>query len=68
MEFLKEHYKRENSESEIAKDKKTFGWRVRQKKEDRINRAIHATMVWHNLPSLTQELCPTSILIKIYLK
>lgn len=52
MNFLKEYYQRENSESGIARDKKMFGWKVGQKREDRINRAIHATTVWHNLLSL----------------
>ena len=47
--FLKEYYQRENSESGIAKDKKMFGWKVGQKRPDRINRAINATTVWHNL-------------------
>lgn len=49
MNFLKEYYQRENSESGIAKDKKMFGWKVGQKRPDRINRAINATTVWHNL-------------------
>lgn len=49
MNFLKEYYQRENSESGIAKDKKMFGWKVGQKRPDRVNRAINATTVWHNL-------------------
>jgi len=49
MNFLREYYQRENSESGIAKDKKMFGWKVGQKRPDRINRAINATTVWHNL-------------------
>jgi len=49
MNFLRDYYQRENSESEIAKDKKMFGWKVGQKRPDRINRAINATTVWHNL-------------------
>ncbi|MEK6872329.1 MAG: ISNCY family transposase [Nanoarchaeota archaeon] len=49
MNFLREYYQRENSESGIAKDKKMFGWKVGQKRHDRINRAINATTVWHNL-------------------
>jgi len=49
MNFLREYYQRENSESGIARDKKMFGWKVGQKRPDRINRAIHATTVWHNL-------------------
>lgn len=49
MEFLKEHYKRENSESGIAKDKKMFGWKVGQKRGDRVDKAMFATTIWHNL-------------------
>jgi len=49
MNFLRDYYQRENSESGIAKDKKMFGWKVGQKRPDRINRAINATTVWHNL-------------------
>lgn len=49
MNFLKEYYQKENSESGIAKDKKMFGWKVGQKRPDRIDTAINATTVWHNL-------------------
>ena len=49
IKFLKEYYQRENSESGFSKDKKMFGWKVGQKRHDRINRAINATTVWHNL-------------------
>lgn len=47
--FLREYYQRENSESGIASDKKMFGWKMGQKREDRVDRAINATMIWHNL-------------------
>jgi len=47
--FLKEYYQRENSESGIARDKKMFGWKVGQKREDRVDKAIFATTIWHNL-------------------
>ena len=49
MDFLKEYYKRENSESGFSRDKKMVGWKVGQKRDDSINRAIHASAVWHNL-------------------
>ena len=49
MNFLKEYYQRENSESGIARDKKMFGWKVGQKREDRVDKAIFATTIWHNL-------------------
>ena len=49
MNFLREYYQRENSESGFSKDKKMIGWEVGQKRYDRINRAINAMTVWHNL-------------------
>ena len=49
MNFLKEYYQRENSESGIARDKKMFGWKVGQKREDRVDKAMFATTIWHNL-------------------
>jgi len=49
MNFLKEYYRRENSESGISKDKKMFGWKVGQKREDRVDKAMFATTIWHNL-------------------
>lgn len=49
INFLKEYYQRENSESGFSRDKKMFGWKVGQKRPDRIHRAINATTVWHNL-------------------
>lgn len=49
MNFLKEYYQRENSESGISRDKKMFGWKVGQKREDRVDKAMFATTIWHNL-------------------
>ncbi|MFP3130532.1 MAG: hypothetical protein RXR51_02985 [Nitrososphaeria archaeon] len=36
-QYLKEYYKRENSETA---DKKLFGWVITQRREDRIDRAL----------------------------
>ena len=49
MVFLKEYYKRENSESGFASDKKSNGWQVWQRRIDRIATAVMCKGVWHNL-------------------
>ncbi|MFH1053200.1 MAG: ISNCY family transposase, partial [Candidatus Woesearchaeota archaeon] len=38
-----------NSESYFGADKKMFGWRVRQKRIDRIDTALFCRDIWHNL-------------------
>jgi len=48
-QYLKEYYKRENSE---AADKKLFGWEIAQRREDRIDSALFCTGLWHNLFNL----------------
>ncbi len=47
--FLKEYYKRENSESGFSADKRCDGWKVWQKLDDRIDTAVMCKGVWHNL-------------------
>jgi transposase len=47
--YLKEYYRREISESEIGVDKRWFGWKIEQRKEDRIETALACTNLWHNL-------------------
>jgi len=49
VEYLEEYFKRNNSESGWASDKKMFGWKVSQIREDRMNIALFVRMVWHNL-------------------
>jgi len=49
MNYLEEYFKRNNSESQFSSDKKMFGWRVSQKLEERIDTALFARVVWHNL-------------------
>lgn len=49
MNYLKEYFQRVNSENGFAQDKKMFGWKVAQKREDRINTALFCRCVWHNL-------------------
>ena len=47
--YLEEYFKRNNSESGWACDKKMFGWRISQKRQDRIDTCLLARAVWHNL-------------------
>lgn len=48
-EYLKEYYKRNFSENGFGVDKKMFGSKIRQKREDRIDIAIFSKVLWHNL-------------------
>jgi len=50
-QYLKEYYKRENSE---AADKKLFGCGIAQRREDRIDSALFCTGLWHNLFNLNR--------------
>jgi len=47
--YLAEYYKRENSESGFSGDKKLLGWKISQKREDRIDTALFCGTIWHNL-------------------
>jgi len=47
--FLKEYYQRNQSESGFSGDKKRIGWKVGQKRHDRIETANDLTYIWHNL-------------------
>jgi transposase len=47
--YLSEYFKRNQSESGFSEDKRRFGWKVAQKRKDRINTADFCTVVWHNL-------------------
>jgi len=47
--YLKEYFKRNNSESAFAVDKRFLGWKINQKREDRIDTAIFCKVVWRNL-------------------
>lgn len=48
-EYLEEYFQRNQSESGIAEDKKRTGWRLGQKRPDRVNTANMLTHLWHNL-------------------
>jgi len=47
--FLKEYFQRNQSESGFAEDKRRTGWRLGQKRPDRVNTDNVLTGLWHNL-------------------
>jgi transposase len=47
--YLKEYFRRNNSESGFSSDKRRFGWTVRQRKDERIDVAQFTILLWHNL-------------------
>lgn len=49
LAYLGQYYQRENSESEFSVDKRWFGWKVEQRREDRIDAALASANLWHNL-------------------
>lgn len=49
ISYLEEYFKRNQSESGIAEDKKRTGWRIMQKREERVYTANFCTALWHNL-------------------
>jgi Transposase len=51
-QYLKEYYKRENSEAGFSADKRLFGWEIAQRREDRVDSALFCTGLLHNLFNL----------------
>ncbi len=47
--FLKEYFKRNQSESGFSEDKRRFGWKIPQRRKDRIETYDFCTALWHNL-------------------
>lgn len=47
--FLKEYFRREHSESVFSADKRFDGWKIWQRRDDRIETATMCKGVWHNL-------------------
>jgi transposase len=47
--FLHEYFRREHSESGFSADKRCDGWKIWQRREDRIQTATILKGVWHNL-------------------
>ena len=53
--YLEEYYKRELSEAGFSADKRMFGWRVAQRRPDRIDCAQNCTALLHNMLKLYPE-------------
>jgi len=47
--YLEDYYQRNQSESCFAEDKRRTGWKLGQKRPDRIDTANMLTSLWHNL-------------------
>lgn len=47
--YLENYYRRNQSESCFAEDKRRTGWKLGQKRPDRIDTANFLTTIWHNL-------------------
>ncbi|MFH1053103.1 MAG: ISNCY family transposase [Candidatus Woesearchaeota archaeon] len=47
--FLKDYFQRNQSESGFSEDKKRTGWKIFQKRADRIDTANAGICIWHNL-------------------
>lgn len=47
--YLEDYFKRTQSESGFAEDKKRTGWVISQKRNDRVDTANFCNILWHNL-------------------
>ena len=47
--FLEEYFKRNQSESGFSEDKRRFGWKIAQRRPDRIDTNNFCTTIWHNM-------------------
>ncbi|MEA3558970.1 MAG: ISNCY family transposase [Candidatus Thermoplasmatota archaeon] len=47
--YLSEYYRRNQSESAFSEDKRRFGWRIAQRRPDRIDTHDFCTTLWHNM-------------------
>ncbi len=47
--YLGEYYKRNQSESGFSEDKRRFGWKIPQRREDRVDTCNFCTSLWHNM-------------------
>ena len=48
-DYLREYFRRNNSESAFATDKKLLGWKIGQKRDDGIDTVIFCKTIWRNL-------------------
>ncbi|MFH1663450.1 MAG: ISNCY family transposase [archaeon] len=49
MPYLKEYFQRNQSESAFSEDKRRFGWKIQQRKNNTIHTTNFLTTIWHNL-------------------
>jgi len=49
MRYLEEYHRREHSEAGFSADKRMLGWRIAQRRPDRITTADTLQSTWHNL-------------------
>jgi len=47
--YLEEYYRRNQSESGFSEDKRRFGWKIPQRREDRVDTSNFCTTLWHNM-------------------
>lgn len=47
--YLGEYYKRNQSESGFSEDKRRFGWKIQQRRADRVETSNFCTSLWHNM-------------------
>ena len=55
IEYLVQYFQRNQSESGISEDKKRTGWRIMQKRPERVEFANALTHLWHNIYWLGAE-------------
>lgn len=49
LEFLKHYFMRNLSEAGFSADKRRFGWKIRQRREDRKDMAMFSIALLHNI-------------------
>jgi len=49
LNHIEEYFQRVNSENGWAQDKKVLGWKVSQRRGDRIDTALFCRVIWHDL-------------------
>ncbi len=55
LSYIENYYRRENSESAFSADKRLTGWKIWQRREDRIDTAISCMATIHNLFRIGNE-------------
>lgn len=52
LPYLGQYYLRNNSESSFSADKRWLGWKIEQRRDDRVETAHACETIWHNLFNL----------------